>query len=97
MGASKLCSSVESSRLSGRSSPGAQAVLLGWGGLWAHMDERQHLLQQGFQQLGVAAREAGHLHLVEGRQEGAPERLCRPLCCRGGQQSFQQLALQDHV
>lgn len=61
------------------------------------MDERQHLLEQRVQQLGVAAREAGHLHLIEGRQEGAPERLCRPVCCRAGQQSFQQLVLQDQI
>ena len=61
------------------------------------MDERQHLLEQGVQQLGVPPREAGHLHLVEGRQEGAAEGLCGPLCCRAGQQPLQQLGLQHHT
>ena len=58
------------------------------------MDQGQHLLEKGVQQLRVAPGEARHLHLIKGRQERAPEGLGRPVCCRAGQQSFRELALQ---
>ena len=60
----------------------------------AHVNEGEHLLQQRVQQLRMASGEPGHLHLVEGCQECAAEGLVRPLCCRAGQQSLDQLPLQ---
>ncbi len=58
------------------------------------MNKGEHLLQQRVQELRMAPGESGHLHLVERCQESAAEGLVRPLCCRAGQQSLDQLPLQ---